>query len=100
MWDSIWPLYILEQCNMIFKVIPVADHSREYQCLIPVPKYWECDFSFPFPFPKVGNAIFIPIPVPNIWEWAELFPFPKSPKSFPHTPAGTFISRSKEKKCH
>ena len=66
-------------------------------------------FSFPFPFPKVGKAIFIPvpipkcrecnfysrshsqklgmqfvipIPVPKLWEWVELFPipFPKSQK--------------------
>ena len=42
------------------KVIPVPDHSKEYQCLIPTPKilisvpvtkYRECDFSFLFPSP-------------------------------------------------
>ena len=41
-------------------VIPVPDHSKEYQCLIPTPKilisvpvtkYRECDFSFLFPSP-------------------------------------------------
>ena len=49
------------------KVIPVPDHSQEYQCLIPTPKilisvpvtkYRECDFLFLFTFPKVGDAIF------------------------------------------
>ena len=78
------------QIKLFFlKVIPVPDYSKEYQCLIPTPKilisvpvtkYRECDFSFLFPFPKVGDAIFhshsryqnlgmgwvIPVPIPKI----------------------------------
>ena len=46
---------------------------------IPVPKYWECVFSFP------KMQFFTP--VPKIWEWVELFPFmfPKYKRSFPLT---------------
>ena len=78
------------QIKLFFlKVIPVPDHSKEYQCVIPTPKilisvpatkYWKYDFSFLFPFPKVGDAIFhshsryqnlgmgwvIPVPIPKI----------------------------------
>ena len=64
------------------QVAVVADHPREYQCLIsvpksreckshsrcqmsgmrflipvPIPKSWECNFSFPLPFPKCGNGL-------------------------------------------
>ena len=78
--------------------VPVPDHSRELQRLIPVPESREWNLSFPFPFPKIGNGIchsrshsqklgmlfFIPVPVPKIWEWVEQFPFP-FPKSKNHS---------------
>ena len=35
---------------------------------IPVPKNWECYFSFPFPFPKFGNGNGNEKSIPNFWE--------------------------------
>ena len=76
--------------------VPVPDHSRELQRLIPVPESREWNLSFPFPFPKIGNGIchsrshsqklgmLFFIPVPKIWEWVEQFPFP-FPKSKNHS---------------
>ena len=72
--------------------VPIPDHSRELQCVIPFPESREWNLSFPFLFLKIGNefchsrshsqklGMLFFIPVPKIWEWVEQFPFP-FPKS-------------------
>ena len=70
--------------------IPVPDHSRELQRLIPVPESREWNLLFSFLFPKIGNGIChsrsrsqklgmefnIPVPIPKSWECYFSFPFP------------------------
>jgi len=111
-WTKLWIQYAPSPAKLQIKLLlfKVPDHSKEYQCLIPTPKilisvpvtkYWECDFSFLFPFPKVGDAIFhfhsryqilgmgwvIPVPIPKIqmsFPFTQMFTqrLPKNVKSW------------------
>ena len=89
-WANIWfsCCWFCPFCRSVSS--PFPKFGKAIFIPVHVPKYRECDFSFPFPFPKVGNAVChsqweFPIPAPKIWELAELFPF-QNPKSHSRSP--------------
>ena len=49
--------------------------------------------EFPFPFPKIGNGIFIPVPVPKSWECNFSFPFPKFGNGLSHSRSRSQMSK-------
>ena len=74
MWEKIYQFEqnVGKKFNIRFlKVVPVPNYFWEYQRLITLPKRWEGNFHsrshskisgmqflFPFPFPRIRNAIF------------------------------------------